>query len=163
MPLFWPCVSPSAFTRPDFKGRPDQRAWSWSWHCERIALQADVRACAVTASQVQRSALRTDAASIAAAIQRQTDQQELQCSLLALAAKAGLVLLGAVSLIRLSVAYQERMDRHSEIAAVVSIESAKLETLQQQFDRLFSIGGEKRLISEQDQWIAPNRLRVIWR
>ena len=30
-------------------------------------------------------------------------------------------------------------------------------------DRLFSIGGEKRLISEQDQWIAPNRLRVIWR
>ena len=53
-------------------------------------------------------------------------------------------------------AYQERMDRHSEIAAVVSIESAKLETLQHRFDRLFSIGGEKRLISEQDQWIAPN-------
>lgn len=100
---------------------------------------------------------------MAAAIQRQTDQQELQCSLLALAAKAGLVLLGGVSLIRLSVAYQERMDRHSEIAAVVSIESAKLETLQHRFDRLFSIGGEKRLISEQDQWIAPNRLRVIWR
>ena len=67
---------------------------------------------------------------MAAAIQRQTDQQELQCSLLALAAKAGLVLLGCVSLIRLSVAYQERMDRHSEIAAVVSIETAKLETLQ---------------------------------
>ena len=76
---------------------------------------------------------------MAASIQRQTDQQELQCSLLALAAKAGLVLLGCESLIRLSVAYQERMDRHSEIAAVVSIESAKLETLQQRFDRLFSI------------------------
>ena len=100
---------------------------------------------------------------MAAAIQRQNDQQELQCSLLALAAKAGLVLLGCVSLIRLSVAYQERMDRHSEISAVVSIESSKLETLQQRFDRLFSIGGEKRLISEQDQWIAPNRLRVVWR
>jgi len=28
---------------------------------------------------------------------------------------------------------------------------------------LFTLGGEKRLISEQDQWIAPNRLRVIWR
>ena len=50
-----------------------------------------------------------------------------------------------------------------EIAAVVSIETAKLETLQQRFDRVFSIGGEKRLISEQDQWIGPNRLRVIWR
>ena len=48
-------------------------------------------------------------------------------------------------------------------SAVVSIESAKLETLQQRFDRLFSIGGEDRLIGEQDQWIAPNRLRVIWR
>ena len=94
---------------------------------------------------------------MAAAIQRQTDQQELQCSLLALAAKAGLVLLGCVSLIRLSVAYQERMDRHGEISAVVSIETAKLETLQQRFDRVFSIGGEKRLISEQDQWIGPHR------
>ena len=100
---------------------------------------------------------------MAAAIQRQTDQQELQCSLLALAAKAALVILGCGSLIRLSVAYQERMDRHSEISAVVSIETAKLDTLQQRFDRLFSIGGEKRLISEQDQWIGPNRKRIVWR
>ena len=46
---------------------------------------------------------------MAAAIQRQTDQQELQCSLLALAAKAGLVLLGCVSLIRLSVATDRRI------------------------------------------------------
>ena len=100
---------------------------------------------------------------MAAAIQRQTDRRELHCSLLALAAKAGLGVLGCVSLIRLSLAYQERLDRHSELAAVVSIESAKLETLQRRFDHLFSIGGEKRLISEQDQWIGPNRMRIIWR
>nr|ABD96470.1 unknown [uncultured marine type-A Synechococcus GOM 5D20] len=99
----------------------------------------------------------------AASIQRQLDRQELHCSLIALAAKAAIFLVGCVSVARLSVAYQERLDRHGEIAAVVNLESKKLETLQYRFDRLFSIGGEKRLLSEQDQWIAPNRLRVIWR
>ena len=103
------------------------------------------------------------AANRAASIQRQLDRQELHCSLIALAAKSALVVVGCVSVVRLSVAYQERLDRHREIAAVVNLESKKLETLQHRFDRLFSIGGEKRLLSEQDQWIAPNRLRVIWR
>ena len=99
----------------------------------------------------------------AASIQRQLDRQELHCSLIALAAKAALILVGCVSVARMSVAYQERLDRHGEIAAVVNLEAKKLETLQNRFDRLFSIGGEKRLLSEQDQWIAPNRVRVIWR
>ena len=103
------------------------------------------------------------AANRAASIQRQLDRQELHCSLIALAAKAALILVGCVSVARMSVAYQERLDRHGEIAAVVNLEAKRLETLQNRFDRLFSIGGEKRLMSEQDQWIAPNRLRVIWR
>ena len=103
------------------------------------------------------------AANRAASIQRQLDRQELHCSLIALAAKAALILVGCVSVARMSVAYQERLDRHGEIAAVVNLETKRLETLQHRFDRLFSIGGEKRLLSEQDQWIAPNRLRVIWR
>lgn len=104
-----------------------------------------------------------DAASLAAAIQRQADRRELQCSLLALAAKFGLVLLSGVSLLRLSGAYQQRLERHGEIAAVVDVESAKLQSLQQRFDRLFTVGGEQRLIAEQDQWIAPNRVRIVWR
>ena len=104
-----------------------------------------------------------DAASLAAAIQRQADRRELQCSLLALAAKLGLVLLGVVSLLRLSGAYQQRLDRHEELAAVVDVESAKLQSLQHRFDRLFTVGGEQRLIGEQDQWIAPNRVRIVWR
>ena len=103
------------------------------------------------------------AANRAASIQRQLYRQELHCSLIALAAKAALILVGCVSVARMSVAYQERLDRHGEIAAVVNLEAKRLETLQNRFDRLFSIGGEKRLLSEQDQWIAPNRLRVIWR
>jgi hypothetical protein len=87
----------------------------------------------------------------------------MQCSVLALAVKVGLVILGGVSLIRLSGAYQERLDRHGELAAVVAVETAKLEGLQKRFDRVFSIGGEQRLMGEQDQWIAPNRIRIIWR
>jgi len=33
---------------------------------------------------------------------------------------------------------------------------------QERFDSLFTTGGEQRLIQEQDQWIAPNRMRVVW-
>lgn len=103
------------------------------------------------------------AADRAALIQRQLDRQELQCSLMALGAKLGLILLGCVSVARLSFAYQERLDRHSEIAAVVALETTRLESLQAGFDRLFTVGGEQRLLENQDQWIAPNRLRVVWR
>ena len=99
----------------------------------------------------------------AALIQRKLDRQELHCSLIALSAKIGLILLGCVSVARLSLAYQERLERHSEIAAVVAVETAKLESLQSGFDRLFTLGGEQRLLENQDQWIAPNRLRVVWR
>ena len=69
------------------------------------------------------------AADRAALIQQKLDRQELHCSLMALGAKLGLILLGCVSVARLSVAYQERLDRHSEIAAVVAVETAKMESL----------------------------------
>ena len=104
-----------------------------------------------------------DAASLAALLQHQDDRRELLCSTLALAVKVGLIFLGSVSLVRLSVAYQERLDRHGELAAVVDVEANKLQGLQQRFDTLFTLGGDKRLMDEQEQWIAPNRLRVIWR
>lgn len=114
-------------------------------------------------SQSPRSVESVTAADRAALIQRKLDRQELHCSLIALGAKVGLILLGCVSVVRLSVAYQERLERHGEIAAVVAVETAKLESLQSGFDRLFTLGGEQRLLENQDQWIAPNRLRVVWR
>ena len=104
-----------------------------------------------------------DAATLAAELQLQAERREKLCSLLALGVKLGLVALGAVSLVKLSLAYQERLDRHGELAAVVDVEFGKLRQLQQRFDRLFTLGGDRRLMDEQDQWIAPNRLRVIWR
>lgn len=73
------------------------------------------------------------------------------------------MLLGVVSLVRLSMAYQERLERHGEMSAVVDVETSKLESLQRRFDAFFTLGGDDRLMDEQDQWIAPNRLRVIWR
>ncbi len=104
-----------------------------------------------------------DAATRAALIQNQGDRRDLLCSSLALALKVGLISLGVVSLVRLSIAYQERLDRHAELAAVVDVETNKLHALQQRFDYLFTLGGRERLMDEQDQWIAPNRLRIIWR
>jgi hypothetical protein len=68
-----------------------------------------------------------------------------------------------VSLVRLGGAYRERLDRYGEITAVLDIQQAKLNKAQQRFDNLFTTGGEQRLIQEQDQWIAPNRLRVVWK
>ncbi|HGY5550010.1 MAG TPA: hypothetical protein ACN46X_10000 [Prochlorococcus sp.] len=104
-----------------------------------------------------------DAATVASTLQLQEQRREINFSLLALTMKLGLVSLAVVSLVKLSIAYQERLDRHSELSAVLNLESAKLRTLQQRFDRLFTLGGGNRLMDEQDQWIAPNRLRVIWR
>lgn len=89
-------------------------------------------------------------------------QQELVCSAIGLTLKLGLSLVAVVSLVRLAGAYQERLDRHGEITAVLEIQKAKLLKARARFDQLFATGGEQRLIEEQDQWIAPNRLRVVW-
>jgi hypothetical protein len=90
------------------------------------------------------------------------ERQELLCSLIGLAVKVGLVLVAGVSLTRLATAYQERMERQGELAAVLDLEQSKLAKARQRFDQLFMVEGEQRLIREQNQWIAPNRLRVVW-
>ncbi len=91
-----------------------------------------------------------------------SDQQEKICSAIGLSLKVGLSLVAAVSLVRLAGAYQERLDRNGEITAILAIEQAKLNKAEDHFDRLFATGGEQRLIREQDQWIAPDRLRIVW-
>ena len=89
-------------------------------------------------------------------------KQDLLCSLIGLGVKLGLVVVTGVSLVRVASAYQARMDRQGELAAVLQIENVQLTKAQQRFDRLFLISGEKTLAREQSQWIAPNRLRVVW-
>lgn len=91
-----------------------------------------------------------------------SERQELLCSLIGLLVKGSLAVVVCVSLVRLAIAYQERMDRQGELSAVLQIEESKLAKARERFDQLFSVGGEQRLIREQNQWIAPNRLRVVW-
>lgn len=91
-----------------------------------------------------------------------SERQELLCSLIGLLVKCSLVAVVSISLVRLAIAYQERMDRQGELSAVLELEQGKLAKARERFDQLFSIGGEQRLIREQNQWIAPNRLRVVW-
>ena len=99
----------------------------------------------------------------AAALQAlSSERQELLCSVIGLALKVGLVVVAGVSLVRLATAYQERMERQGELSAVLGLERAKLSKARERFDHLFMVEGEQRLIREQNQWIAPNPLRVVW-
>jgi hypothetical protein len=98
----------------------------------------------------------------AEALSLNEERRELVCSLVGLTVKIGLVVVAGVSLCRLAGAYQERMDRQGELSAVLEIEQAQLSKAQDRFDQLFMVEGEQKLIREQSQWIAPNRLRVVW-
>lgn len=90
------------------------------------------------------------------------DRREMMCSVIGLSVKLGLVVMAGVSLFRLAGAYQARMERQAELAAVLEIEQAQLAKARNRFDELFMVAGEQKLIREQSQWIAPNRLRVVW-
>ena len=90
------------------------------------------------------------------------EQRELVCSLVGLTVKVALALVAGVSLVQLAHAYQQRMERQGELVAVLDLEKAKLARARDRFDRLFAVDGEQRLIREQNQWIAPNRLRIVW-
>lgn len=98
-----------------------------------------------------------------AAASLSSERRDLHCSVIGLTVKLGLVLMAGVSLVRLAGAYQERMDRQGELAAVLQLEQAKLAKARDRFDALFGVDGEQRLIREQNQWIAPNRMRVVWK
>ncbi|MCS5699855.1 hypothetical protein NZK32_12495 [Cyanobium sp. FGCU-52] len=90
------------------------------------------------------------------------ERQELLCSVIGLAVKLGLVAVTGVSLFRLAGAYQLRMERQGEIAAVLELQNARMAKARERFDSLFMVEGEQRLIREQSQWIAPDRLRIVW-
>ncbi len=106
---------------------------------------------------------RIDAATLAANIQLQEQQRELIYSLIALALKLGLLLIGTTSLVKLGISSHQRIGRFTELSSVLDVEAVNLVRLQERFDRFFTIGGDKRLMDENDQWIAPDRIRVIWR
>jgi len=109
------------------------------------------------------SSHRVSAAALASNLQLQEQQRELIYSVIALVMKIGLLLIGTTSLVKVGIASHQRLGSYNELSSVLDVESVKLVALQERFDRFFTIGGEKRLMDENDQWIAPNRIRVIWR
>jgi len=124
---------------------------------------------ALASSSVTRAAAPGSTQPVAALIETgaaaslSSERRDRLCSVIGLIVKGGLVLMAGVSLVRLAGAYQERMDRQGELAAVLQLEQAKLAQARERFDQLFGLEGEQRLIREQNQWIAPDRLRIVWK
>ncbi len=106
---------------------------------------------------------RLDAATLASKLQLQEQQRELIYGVISLVMKFGLLLIGTTSLIKLGISSHQRIGRYSELSSVLRVESGKLIGLKSRFDRFFTIGGDRRFMDENDQWIAPNRRRIIWR
>tara|TARA_Y100001968_G_C19055390_1_gene571151 strand:+ start:146 stop:568 length:423 start_codon:yes stop_codon:yes gene_type:complete len=106
---------------------------------------------------------KIDSATLASRLQLKQERRELFYSLIALSMKMGLLVLFAGSFFKLGFASHQRVRRHSEITSLLKYETIKLEKLKKRFDRLFTIGGDQRLMEEQGQWIAPNTVRIIWR
>ena len=106
---------------------------------------------------------KTDTATLASVIQLQEEKRSLIYSYIALVMKSGFFLIAISSLFNLGIAAHHRIRRNSELSTLLNLESKKLKDLHVRFDKLFTIGGSERLMDEQDQWIAPNSIRVIWR
>ncbi len=95
--------------------------------------------------------------------QKEAVRRELLYSYMALILKFGLLVVFATSLVNLGLASHQRVNRNLELSYLLEKESKKLHKLRIRFDEMFTNGGEKSFFKEQDQWIAPNSVRVIWR
>jgi thioester reductase-like protein len=54
------------------------------------------------------------------------------------------------------------VNRNIELSYLLEKESKKFHRLRRRFDEIFTNGGEHNFLKEQEQWIAPNSVRVIW-
>ena len=104
-----------------------------------------------------------DAATLASNFQLQEERREIIYSLIALGMKVGFLVLAISTLLKLGLTSLHRIQRYSEISSALNAENVKMRILQKRFDNLFTIDGERRLMNEQEQWIAPNRVRIMWK
>ena len=96
-------------------------------------------------------------------IQKEEFKLDLLYSRGSLILKFGLLVLFSASFVNLGLASHQRVNRNLELSYLLEKESQKFNRLKARFDELFTIGGEHSFLKEQDQWIAPNSVRVIWR
>ena len=106
---------------------------------------------------------RIDAFTLASIFQKKEEKREFLYGWISLLMKLGLLAIFSASLVKLGVASQQRVRRQVELASILDWETVRLQRLNRRFDQLFTIGGERRFMTEQDHWIAPNSFRVIWR
>ena len=106
---------------------------------------------------------KIDAFTQVSEFQKEEVRRELLYSYVALILKFGLLFLFATSLVSLGLASHQRVYRNLELSYLLEKESEKLHRLRLRFDEMFANGGEQTFFKEQDQWITPNSVRVIWR
>ena len=107
--------------------------------------------------------IKIDAFTKVSEFQREKLKRELFYSYWALILKFGLLVVCSTSLVNLGLASHQRVNRNIELTYLLEKESNKLHRLRSRFDEIFTNGGEQSFFKEQDQWIAPNSVRVIWR
>ena len=106
---------------------------------------------------------KIDALSQVSRFQKKEIRRELFYSYGGLILKLGLLIVFSTSLVNLSFASHQRINRNRELSYLLDKESKKLYGLRRRFDQMFANDGERSFFKEQDQWIAPNSVRVIWR
>ena len=106
---------------------------------------------------------KIDAFTRVSEVQKEEVRRELLYSRAGLILKFGLFIVFATSLVNLGLASHQRVNRNLELSYLLEKESKKLQKLRFRFDEMFTTGGEQIFFKEQDQWITPNSVRVIWR
>ena len=106
---------------------------------------------------------KIDAFTQVSEFQKEEVRRELLYSYVGLILKFGLLIVFATSLVNLGIASHQRVNRNQELSSLLEKESKKLHKLRLRFDEMFANGGEQSFLKEQDQWITPNSVRVIWR
>ena len=106
---------------------------------------------------------KIDAFTQVSEFQKEELRRELFYSYGTLILKFGLLIVFASSLVNLGLASHQRVNRNLELSYLLEQESKKFHSLRRRFDEIFANGGEQSFFKEQDQWIAPNSVRVIWR
>ena len=106
---------------------------------------------------------KVDAFTQVSEFQEEEVRRELLYSYVLLILKFGLFIVFSTSLVNLGLASHQRINRNLELSFLLKKESKRYHKLRLRFDEMFTNGGEKSFFKEQDQWIAPNSVRVIWR
>ncbi len=132
--------------QPQLIEKPFRKKYSKNFQCNQTSLSSKI-----------------DTFTQASKFQKLEENRELLYSHIALVMKFGLLILFVSSFVNLGLASHHRVRRQVELSSLLLKESEKLQRLRVSFDQLFTIGGERRFIKGQDQWIAPNSVRVIWR